>query len=98
MSKPGQADLEKDEEEVLREFFAAPTPKTTLIVLFQGKLGKTKALYKLFDSLPRTVVRVEEMKSFKEYELGGWIAEAAGRLGKKVAPDAAARLIEVVGS
>ncbi len=98
MNKPGQADLEKDEEDVLREFFAAPTPKTTLIVLFQGKLGKTKALYKLFDSLPRTVVRVEEMKSFKEYELGGWIAEAAGRLGKKVAPDAAARLIEVVGA
>lgn len=98
MSKPAQADLEKDEEEVLREFFASPTPKTTLVVLFQGKLAKTKPLFKLFDSLPRTVVRVEEMKPLKEWDLGKWINEAAGRLGKKVAPDAAARLIEVVGS
>jgi DNA polymerase-3 subunit delta len=98
MSKAGQADLDKAEDEVLREFFASPTPKTTLIVLFQGKLAKTKALFKLFDSLPRTVVRVEEMKSFREQDLGQWINETAGRLGKKVAPDAAARLIEVVGS
>ncbi len=98
MSKPAQADLDEAEESVLREFFAAPTPKTSLVVLFEGKLAKTKGLLKLFASLPADVARVEEMKPYKDRELFPWIEDAAGRLGKRIAPDAAERLVETVGS
>ncbi|MCX6559333.1 MAG: DNA polymerase III subunit delta [Candidatus Aminicenantes bacterium] len=98
MSKAAEADLDKAEEAVLREFFAAPTPKTTLVVLYQGKLARTKGILKLFESLPGTVVRVEEMKPYKDRDLAGWIEESASKLGKRVAPDAAARLIEIVGN
>ncbi|MDD8026413.1 MAG: DNA polymerase III subunit delta [Acidobacteriota bacterium] len=97
MNKAAQADLDEPEKEVLREFFAAPTPKTSLVVLFEGKIPRTKALFKLFDTLPRTIVRVEEMKPFKEHELAGWVQESVSRLGKKIAPDAVSRLVETVG-
>lgn len=98
MSKPAQADLDEAEESVMREFFAAPTPKTSLVVLYEGRLAKTKGLLKLFASLPSDVVRVEEMKPYKDRELLPWIEDAAGRLGKKIAADAAERLVETVGS
>jgi DNA polymerase III subunit delta len=98
MDKAAQADLDKAEEEVLREFFADPTPKTTLIVMYHGRLARTKGLFKLFESLPRTVVEIEEMAAYKERELAPWIEESASRLGKRIASDATARLIETVGA
>jgi DNA polymerase-3 subunit delta len=69
-----------------------------LVVFFQGRLARTKDLLKLFESLPRTVASVEEMKPYRERELRPWIEESAARLGKTIAPDAAERLVETVGA
>jgi len=98
MTKAAQADLDEAEESVMREFFASPTPKTSLVVLYEGKLAKTKGLLKLFGSLPPDIVKVEEMKPYRDKELLPWIEDAAGRLGKRIASDAAARLVETVGA
>lgn len=95
--KAALADLEKDEESVLREFFASPTPQTVLAVFFQGKLARTKALFKLFDSLPESVVDVKEMKPLKPDSLVRWVEEKAETLGKRLNATAVDRLIEIVG-
>ena len=96
-SKAGQAELEKDEEGILRGFFADPTPKTALLVLYSGKLGRTKPLYKLFDGLPESLVRVRELKPLKEAGLVEWADRKAASLGKRISSDAVERLMEIVG-
>jgi DNA polymerase III delta subunit len=91
------ADLEDDEASVLKEFFASPTPQTVIVVFFQGKLARTKALFKLFDSLPESVVEIEEMKPLKGATLVQWVEKKAEALGKRANSAAVERLIEVVG-
>lgn len=97
-SKAGQADLDKDEESVLRGFFADPTPKTVLLVLYAGKLGKTKPLYKLFDGLPESVAEIEELKPLKDIRLTTWADRKTASLGKRISSDALERLFETAGN
>lgn len=95
--KAALADLEDDEASVLKEFFASPTPQTVIVVFFQGKLARTKALFKLFDSLPESVVDIEEMKPLKGALLVRWVEKKAEALGKRPNAAAVERLIEIVG-
>jgi DNA polymerase III subunit delta len=96
-SKAGHGDLEKDEESVLREFFSAPTPRTVLVVLHAGKMAKTKALFKLFDALPESLVEIEEMKPLKESGFVEWTDRKVTALGKRIGSDAIDRLREIAG-
>ncbi len=96
-SKAAQAELTADEEAVLKEFFADPTPKTVLVMLYAGKLGKTKPLFKLFDKLPESLAAVEEMKPLKEAGLVGWADRKATALGKRISSEAVELLMEIVG-
>jgi DNA polymerase-3 subunit delta len=96
-SKAAQAELNEDEEAVLKEFFSDPTPKTVLLVLFAGKLVKTKPLYKFFDKLPESLVLVEEMKPLKEAGLFEWADRKAAALGKRISSEAVDRLMDIAG-
>jgi DNA polymerase-3 subunit delta len=96
-SKAAQAELSADEESVLKEFFTDPTPKTVLVVMFAGKLGKTKPLYKLFDTLPESSVLVEDMKPLKAPGLVEWADRKAADMGKRISSEAVEQLMEIVG-
>jgi len=86
------------EQEILRAYFASPTPKTILVVLFDGKIRKTKPLYKTFCSLPGSAVRVEELKGLKEEGLFGWLDKRAAAAGKRISSDAVDRLLDASGN
>jgi len=91
-------DLTAPEMKILKEYFAAPAPKTILIVLFAGKIRKTKPLYKVFSSLPPSAVVVKELKALKEGALFVWVEAKATALGKRISSGAIDRLIEVTSS
>jgi DNA polymerase-3 subunit delta len=96
-SKAAQAELTADEEAVLKEFFADPTPKTVLLMLYAGKLGKTKPLYQLFDELPESLASIKEMGPLKAAGLMGWADRKATELGKRINSEAVEQLMEIVG-
>jgi DNA polymerase III subunit delta len=91
-------DLTAPEMKILKEYFAAPAPKTILIVLFAGKIRKTKPLYKVFSSLPPSAVVVKELKALKSDALFAWVEAKATALGKQISSEAIDRLIEVTSS
>ncbi len=96
-SKAARAELTADEESVLKEFFADPTPKTVLIVLYAGKLGKTKPLYELFDKLPDSLACVEHMEPLKKAGIVEWLDGRTAALGKRISSEAVDELTEIVG-
>jgi DNA polymerase III delta subunit len=91
-------DLTRTEEKILKEYFAAPTSRTILLVVFAGKIRKTGALYKTLTSLPKASVLVKEMKILKGPDLFGWVEEKATTLEKRVSSEAVDRLLELAGS
>lgn len=95
---PDKEDLTEDEQKILKEYFASPTPRTILLVVFSGKIRKTKPLYKLFSSLPATTVLVRELKILKNASLAAWVDEKLAATGKRASPEAVDRLIEMTGS
>jgi len=97
-ARAAQADLEPDEDAVLREFFASPAPRTVLIVLYAGKLSKASALSRLFEALPESAVEVEELKPLREDKLVEWTDRKTAGLHKRISSEAIDRLIEIVGS
>jgi DNA polymerase-3 subunit delta len=91
-------DLTAPEMKMLKEYFAAPTPKTILIVLFAGKIRKTKPLYKVLSSLPPSAVAVKELRALKGEALFAWVEAKVTALGKRASSEAIDRLIDVTGS
>ncbi len=91
-------ELTPAEEKILKEYFASPTARTIIVVLFAGKVRKTKPLFKLFSSLPGSAVLVEELKALKDKDLFLWVDKKLASLGKRASPEAIERLIEMTGS
>jgi DNA polymerase-3 subunit delta len=97
----GPADSEemtRAEEKSLRDYFASPAPKTVLIVVFPGKIRKTKPLFRVFSSFPSSTVLVRELKSLKGEKLVDWIDKKVAAMGKRVSSEALERLCQIVGS
>jgi DNA polymerase III subunit delta len=93
-----EEDLTASEMKILKEYFAAPTSKTIVIILFAGKIRKTKPLLKFFSSLPPTAVVVKELKALKDGALFAWVEAKVTALGKRASPETIDRLIEVTSS
>lgn len=91
-------DLSAPEPSIIKEYFESPTQRTVLIVLFQGKIRKTTSLYRLFSSLPKTAVRMEELKVLKGESLFAWVDEKLAALGKRASSEAIDRLLEMTGN
>jgi DNA polymerase-3 subunit delta len=91
-------ELTPAEQKILKEYFASPTPKTIIVVLFAGKIRKTKPLFKLFSSLPGSAVLVKELRALKDKDLFPWVTEKLASLGKRASPEAIERLIEMTGN
>jgi DNA polymerase III delta subunit len=87
----------KGGEEALKDYLAAPSDRTVLIIVLAGPVKKTHPIVKLLSPFPETTVVIQELKPLKEYEAKLWLEERAARLGKRIEPEARDRLIEVTG-
>lgn len=97
-SEEDPLDLSATEQQIIKEYFGAPTQKTVLIVLFKGKIRKTSSLYRLFSSLPKSVVDMKELKVLKNESLYAWVDEKLVALGKRAGSEAIDRLLEMTGN
>jgi DNA polymerase III subunit delta len=86
------------EEKMLRDYFAAPTPKTVVVVLIAGKVRKAHPLLKLFAAFSPSVVKVEEKKPQKGRDLETWLDERLAADGKRITPEARLGLIAATGN
>jgi DNA polymerase-3 subunit delta len=84
------------EEKLLKRYFADPSSRTVLVIILPGKLRKGNAASRVLSSLPGVVTK--EAKPLKEWDVGKWVVEKARSLGKALAPNAALRLIDIVGN
>jgi DNA polymerase-3 subunit delta len=80
----------------LGDYFAAPTPRTTLVVLFEGKIRKTKDLAKVFDTAPASSVDIREFTALKGDRLKSWVIARFAAFGKSVTSEAVDRLLDLV--
>jgi DNA polymerase-3 subunit delta len=84
------------DEKLLKRYFADPSSRTVLVIILPGKLRKGNAAVRVLSSLPGIVAK--DAKPLKEWDVGKWMTEKARSLGKALAPEAARRLLEIVGN
>ncbi len=84
------------EEKLLARYFADPASRTVLVLVLPGRHQKGNAAVRFLSSLPGVVVK--DAKPLKEWEVAKWMDAKARSLGKALAPDAASRLLELVGN
>jgi DNA polymerase-3 subunit delta len=94
----GLEGLSAGEAAAFRDYFAAPTDRTTIVVLFEGKIHKTKPLGKALYELPDTVALAVELHPLKDKDLKPWIEDRFEALGKRATPEAIERLLDIAGS
>jgi len=94
----GQEDLSAGEAAAFRDYFAFPPPRTTIVVLFEGRIRKAKPLGKAISALPESVARIEEIVPRKDRELKPLVAERFEALGKQATPEAVERILDIAGS
>jgi len=82
----------------LREYLAAPTERTVLVVLHEGKLAKTCPLAKAFASPPEASASVVELAPLKGERLIEWVDGRLARIGKRAGTDAVERLLDAAGN
>lgn len=85
------------DQKILRDYFASPPSRTVLVVLRAGRVRKDDAIVRFFQSLPKGVFAVTEMKPLKEPVLMRRAEEKANALGKTLTERAKRRLFEIIG-
>lgn len=85
------------DQKILRDYFASPPSRTVLVVLRAGRVRKDDAVVRFFQSLPKGVFAVLEMKPLSAAALMKRAEEKANALGKTLTERAKKRLFEVLG-
>jgi DNA polymerase III delta subunit len=85
------------DQKILRDYFASPPSRTVLVVLRAGRVRKDDAIVRFFQSLPKVVFAVVEMKPLSAVALMKRAEEKANALGKTLTERAKRRLFEVLG-
>ncbi len=83
---------------LLSDYFADPTPGTTLVMIYPGKLRASSPLIKFFNGLPSRPVQIRELRPLRHRELFSWIEDRFRTRGYTAAPDAVERLVDLAGS
>ncbi|MBN1940354.1 MAG: hypothetical protein JW843_12270, partial [Candidatus Aminicenantes bacterium] len=94
----GQENLSSGEAASFGDYFASPSPRTTIVVMFQGTVHKTKPLGKAFFALPASVVRIVDLYPLKDKDLRPLIEERFSALGKRATGDAVNRILDITES
>jgi DNA polymerase III delta subunit len=85
------------DQKILRDYFASPPSRTVLVVLRAGRARKDDAVVRFFQSLPKGVFAVVEMKPLSAAALMKRAEEKANALGKTLTERAKRRLFEILG-
>jgi len=85
------------DQKILRDYFASPPSRTVLVVLRAGRVRKDDTVVRFFQSLPKGVFAVLEMKPLSAAALMKRAEEKANALGKTLTERARRRLFEVIG-
>lgn len=85
------------DQKILRDYFASPPSRTVLVVLRAGRVRKDDAIVRFFQSLPKSVFAVVEMKPLRPAALMKRAEEKANALGKTLTERAKRRLFEILG-
>jgi DNA polymerase III delta subunit len=97
ISKGRKESLSSEEQKILKAYFSSPSPKTVLVIIFFGRLGKNSSLYRFFSGLPSSTALVRELRPLKEKALYAWIDRRFLSHRKRVTSDASMRLEELTG-
>ena len=89
--------LSGTDQKILREYFADPPSRTVLVVVRAGRFKKDDAVVRFFQSLPKAVFSVTEMKRLNPAALMHRADERARALGKTLSEGAKRRLFEILG-
>lgn len=90
--------LSANEEGILKDYFSSPPSKTTLVVIYWGKIKKNETLFKFISSLPSSLVYSKELKPLKDRYLYNWMDKKLASRGKRATSEAKKRLEEIKGS
>jgi DNA polymerase-3 subunit delta len=91
-------DVTDEERTNIKAYFAAPTPRTALVVFLAGRSLKTHPLTRLFSALPRSAVAIVESKRLKPQDLEELMNEKLASEGKGITFEAGRYLIEASGN
>ncbi len=86
------------EGKIIKDYFSSPSSHTVLVVIYPGKLKRGAPLFRLFSSLPSSLVWVKELKILKDRALFEWMERKLLHLEKVANKDAMARLAELTGN
>ncbi len=90
--------LSPTEEKVIKDYFSSPSDHTALVVIYPGKLRRSAPIFRLFSSLPSSLVYVKELKPLRDRALFTWMDRKLSEQGKRATHDAMARLAELTGN
>ena len=90
--------LSSTEEKVIKDYFSSPADHTVLVVVYPEKLRRSAPVFRLFSSLPSSLVYVKELKLLKNRVLFTWMERKLSVLGKRATHDAVVRLAELTGN
>jgi DNA polymerase III delta subunit len=90
--------LTSAEEKIIKDYFSSPSDQTVLVVIYPGKLRRSAPIFRLFSSLPSSLVYVKELKPLKDRALFTWMDRKLTELGIRATRDAMARLAELAGN
>jgi DNA polymerase-3 subunit delta len=85
------------DQKVLREYFADPPSRTVIVIIRAGRVRKDDAVVRFFQSLPKAVFAVTEMKRLNAGDLMRRADERARAFGKTLTEGAKRRLFELIG-
>ena len=85
------------DQKILRDYFADPPSRTVIAVIRAGRVKKDDAIVRFFQSLPKAVFAVTEMKRLGAAALMRRADEKARALGKTLTEGAKQRLFELLG-
>lgn len=88
--------LTESDKRLLSDYFADPTPATSLVFIYPGKIRPTAPLVRFFSGLS-SQVRIEEVKRLRERELVSWVRRRFASRQNTATPEAVGRLVELVG-
>jgi len=89
--------LSATDQKILREYFADPPSRTVIVVVQPGRVKRDDTFVRFFNSLPKAVIAVTEMKRLGAAALMRRADEKARSLGKSLTEEAKQRLFEILG-
>ncbi len=89
--------LSSAEEKVVKDYFSSPSFQTVLAVVYPFKLKRNTLIFRLFTSLPASLVHVKELKPLKGRALIGWMERKLSSLQKRATQEAIGRIAELAG-